>query len=154
MLKELHWSFCSCENTRANAYFQQHTVCLLITATGYIAHGNTHSLLSWGEKRSNRRKETSQGILFALHVNMPFCFTSRGNWKCPSLLATTILCAPTKCDFFFFFPFCGGFSARFLIKGLVFIVFCNEIGKWDFMDPFFDPLWHGSFLYKRTNQLL
>lgn len=68
-------------------------------------------------------------------------------------MATTILWAPTKCDGFFFL-YCGALAARFLIKGLVFIVFCNEIGKWDFVNPFFGPLWHGTCLYKKNNQLL
>lgn len=66
-----------------------------------------------------------------------------------------ILCAPTKCGVDgFFLPSYGGFSARFLIKELVYIAFSNEKGKWDFMDPFFDPLWHGTASYKRTNQPL
>lgn len=68
----------SCEKTRANIHLWQHAVCLLISATGYTAHENTHSLVSWG-KKGLTKKEVLRGILCALHVNMPFCSTKRDN---------------------------------------------------------------------------
>lgn len=76
-----------------------------------------------------------------------FLFYQQRQW-CPSLMAATILQAPTKCDGLFSLS-CGAYAARLLIKGLGFIVFCNEIGKWDFINPFFGLLWHGTCLYKK-----
>lgn len=63
-------------------------------------------------------------------------------------MPATILWAPTECDGLFLLS-CGTFAARFLIKGLFFIVFCNEIGKWDSINPLFGLLWYCTCLYKK-----